>query len=136
MHHVIKVSFEQVMGVERVKAIRNPHPGREGTPPPVNPGDTVTWFITPANRELQVLFQQTLDLPNLDNPQPCNPLGPFNSVSIGSGLIVGAIRSAEGIMSKRFLYNLFEGGKALEWVNGVDGALNLGGGIDIPMTPG
>jgi hypothetical protein len=141
MHHVINVSFVQVLGTERVKAVRNPHPGKrtppeETPPPPVNPGDTVTWVITPANRELQVLFQQTLDLPNLDNPLPCNPLGPFNSLSIGAGLIVGTIRSADQIMNKRFLCNLYENGKELEWTDGIGGAPKLAGGLDIPMTPG
>lgn len=146
MNHTIEVRL-QPGPPELVSADPNPLPRR---PPPevrVGPGDTVTWLFdaaTVGNRELQVYFQLVVALHPvtglpMGDPQPCNPLGPFTSLSLGARTIVGTVRSdvSQDInQAKRFIYKVVENGVPLQWAQLVPGgdAIN-GGGIDNPRTP-
>jgi len=133
MDHIIEVSFVVEPQGEAVIATANPLPERGPAPPPprtvVSPGDTVTWRF-PPERHLQVLLKQQGTFPNLVfGPSR----GPFSSLSVGVGQIVGTI--SPGVptnmtQSTRFTYDLFENGRRLRWANNI-----LDGGIDIPRTP-
>jgi hypothetical protein len=126
MDRIIDVTFVST----KVNANPNPLPDSGY----VMPGETVTWRFDPK-RELQVLFLKVRDLPD-GSPLPCNPLGPFSSLTLGTGFIVGTIHlGAPALPPQRFLYNLFEYGTALPWYNPVPGEEADYGGIDIPMTP-
>lgn len=123
MNQTIKVKFDN----GKVTAEPNPLGN-------VMPKDTVTWSFDPM-KELQVLFLKVRELPS-GLPQPCNPLGPFSSIKIDAGMIVGTIRSDVPTTppNQRFLYKLFEKGNVLAWNNPLPGEA-ADGGIDIPMTP-
>jgi len=133
MHHVIEVSFVTLdndnMGV---KVEPNAFPGNL---PQLKPGDIVTWKCAEP-RDMHVLFQKVgVDLSHLD---PCNPEGPFSSLTPGAGVVVGTVRSIEDINPSRlFVYKILEKDKELEWANPVAGAPDkvLGGTIMHPPTP-
>jgi hypothetical protein len=128
VNHIINVTFDN-----QQKAYIDPNPlPKAGIP--INPGDTVTWLVD-GEKELQVLFLKTRILPS-DPPEDCNPMGPFNTLSVGTGLIFGTIRYDVPTMppNKRFLYKLFYNGQEYPLANPIPGEVADFGGIDIPMT--
>jgi hypothetical protein len=134
-HHFIDVTLiVGSNGNAAVIADPNPSPSRTPTLPVIEPGDTVTWRFDPK-RELQVIFKRVAPAPNTVNPPlfPNTPLGPFSSISLGAGVIVGTVRSdvpTNISHSLSFIYDLAENGQTLQWANNI-----LDGGIDIPRTP-
>jgi hypothetical protein len=85
--------------------------------------------VNVEGKEVQVLFLTVDDFSG--NPaKPCNPLGPFRTVSSDEGQIIGTVRPT-GAGNKRFTYQLFSDGQKLEFDQ-----VAADGSIDIPMTPG
>lgn len=143
MNHDIVVTFVVQPGppaVELVHADPNPLPARsaQGPQTALSPGDTVTWHFDPG-RKLQVAFLNVASLDqngNVGALQLSNPIGPFSSLSLDTGKIVGTIGPAipqDIRQAQRCVYKLFENGVALGWHNPVQGG--NGGGIDNPRTP-
>jgi hypothetical protein len=143
MNHDIFVTFVVQPGppaVELVHADPNPLPARSAQGPQIDlsPGDTVTWHFDPG-RKLEVVFLNVAGLSQIGNAgalKLSNPMGPFSSLSVGIGAIVGTIGPGvpQGIpQAQRSFYKLFENGVALPWHNSVQGG--NGGGIDNPRTP-
>jgi hypothetical protein len=121
----------------------DPNPAPRNTQPPLQPGDTVRWTFTGGleTRYLQVGFEQVRDLPS-GNREPCNPLGPFSSLSLDlqTRQIVGTVRSdipSTATPSARYFYKIVERGVALAWDPPVLGAPNPlnGGGLDTSGRP-
>ena len=143
MKHVIEVSFKPTpnVGEKLVHVEPNSLPAINSQNLPPGPGDTVTWRFnetTVEKGDLQVLFQQYADFPDLTPLKPCSPLGPFSSLTLGIGVIVGTVQAVDDTNpSRRFFYKLIENGKELTWDNPVEGAPDkvLGGVIDHPPTP-
>jgi hypothetical protein len=119
-----------------------PNPGPDTVranlnPQPVSSGETVTWRFD-ASRELQVLFVEVVDLSSGSTPEPCNPLGPLESVLVKKGTIEGKVRADLPDSSNRmtrYFYKLIENGVDLNWDPSVSGKLTNGGGIDTSGRP-
>lgn len=139
MNRTIRVTLNNTPTLT-VSANPNPLPGDR--PPLLEPGDTVTWILdeTATGRELQAVFVQFLDLITPGSQlQPCNPLGPFQSLEVLPGGIKGTVRPYvnEPTRRTRFFYRLVERGVPLNWEPPVDLAPDkaAGGGIDLPVRP-
>jgi hypothetical protein len=121
----IVVTLEPSPNGNRVKADPNPLS--------ITPGDNTVTFDLGGNA-LEVAFERVLDLSNSGAIlEPWGPFGPFDSLSIQGGTIVGTLRQSLPSNS-RYLYKVVENGRALDWVNPVNDRI-LGGGIDIPPRP-
>lgn len=126
MTHIIKLT---VMG-DTVTGDPYPAPGPGKT---IKPGEMVKWQYDPA-MELQVIFSKKAVLPlNEHSLEDISPYGPFSSLVVGEGEVFGTVRSDVPTDTKtRYFCRIFKEGKELRWLQDP----TLGGGIDIPMTPG
>ncbi|HEV2846401.1 MAG TPA: hypothetical protein VG477_16215 [Thermoanaerobaculia bacterium] len=132
--HTIEI---KIIAGDVVQADPNPFPS-EGEPE-IQPGDIVTWNL-PPNRKMRGVFEKARDLPlKGDSLQDTDPEGPFESLRVEQGRIVGKVRAdlpAESA-GKRFFYTLLEDDKEIKWKEKPPGApdTRLGGGVDIPTKP-
>jgi hypothetical protein len=126
MTHIIKLTVDG----DSVTGDPYPAPGRGNT---IRPGEMVKWQFDPAI-DLQVIFWKKAVLPLDENTLvDINPYGPFSSLMVGKGEVFGTVRSDVPTDTKtRFFCKIFKDGKELRWLPDP----LLGGGLDIPTTPG
>jgi hypothetical protein len=111
---------------EGIRAMENPTGA--------HPGDTVTWLFQgdTVGKDVRVVFREVEPADGSPTAE-CGPNGPFSELARSADRIVGRIPSP--VQTKgRFLYDVFEGDKKLEWINRLPPDQNFGG-LDIPPPP-